>query len=1460
MTTASHVSSGAGDAPVHASAASAVSGANSGTKTFIPSPEQAAVLGAPVDADVLVVAGAGSGKTFTMTQRIIALTEHHVPPERILGLTFTKKAAAELLSRVCAAMPDGIFKPEVSTYDAFFQSIVRQYGLLVGFDRNTQPLSEAGALQLVAEVVGRHMDLVAGRDMGVFSTLVTDVHDLSDAISGAMIGRGCVSMDQAIERVRTWDQAFVAQLDRVIGERPVPESIAPLPRRPRGKKDLERRLAQWRDECGPVLQANCLVNVSALRDVARDRDVLLTMVEDYARTKRRLNMAEFSDFTVAAFQLVSRFPSIGDEYRRRYSHVLLDEYQDTSTTQATLLAAIFHAGERDRSAVSAVGDPFQSIYAWRGASPGAFRMFQHDFGMDPAQRPRTLSVTRRNARIVLDAANNLTLPLRRAPRRAGSSLLHEVDVPALKAMPDKELGTLGVLGYQTLGQEIDGVTRFVRHARASGRSVAVLFRSKIRMPFFRDAFEAAGLSTLVVGHSALLQRPEVRDVLALLHVAGDHTDAASLMRLLATPRYAVGARDLAALAGIAEGLNVEYRFRALVQAGLARADAPKRTWASVVAEHRDKVANAVFLPDLLMRADLRELLRRAGTMSETGQDRVVRAGEALREVRRTVGRPLAQTVRAAVRALDLDIDTVVAQAIAHPDAPLRPALAHAPLDAVTELVDTYAQEIAEGSTASLSGFMAWVDALKDLPEESQGVPDVQADVTLMSIHQSKGLEWDAVAVVGLARSTFPSSQGDNLSITPDDGHPGTLDPDGRWTPPEYRETARTWLTNPAAVPVPMRVDADILPRFPRDAGATEDPIASLAGLNDVEDIDDEVFGTIRKVPELNVDDPDGPDHWALTQCEEYGRRLHADERRLAYVALTRARTEVLLTFSADGSLSRNPNEDGPAKPLDPERSASNFWMEIHDSLRGREGIVTPKCAADGADGSRTREGEERSITPEPPAGYFVGDDAIAAEDAIVEAAWREPLPERSDADTLPWPAGMSDRMRRILGESAAVVRRRAAQTESGIVQNGPDAEEPIDRSWDPQPRDRQHASDGRSSSERVPDEESLLLRARLLCDDPDLMAELVGRQPDGAHVSPAVSGSGAEPQTDTLRPANAADAAALAVTASTADGKPGSGSGSGSFDDAVREKALRLIAGRRNVTALQAIDGHMSDRESREYWRGIVRPIPRIASPAAQTGTRFHAWAERLLNQRMAPDEIDAPELERQDSKLGVWQRRLLDSPWATRTPAWAERQIVASIPELGGLIVDGKLDAVFYGPLDGEAEPQTDEDSARNAGGGTIGVADATDTADSTDMARTACMTDAADAADAANMTGAVGNGIRYTIVDWKTGRRPRTPEDISHKLAQLDLYRLLLSRIEGIPIDAIDAVLYYVSEPNPGRRMIPALHNSEAEIIRRFRNGAIPTDTDDEADEEMGDETGGGQETSAAGEHREGAMNITE
>lgn len=1395
---------------------------------FTDSPEQAKVVNAPTGDDVLVVAGAGSGKTYTMTRRIINLIAQGVPAERILGLTFTRKAASELLSRVSAAvLADGgderfanraFLKPEVSTYDAFFQTIVWQYGLLVGFDQNTQPLSQAGAIQLATTVVGRHMDILFEQDLGAFKTVVNGVLGLSHAIGNAMIGGSTTTMDEAIGRVRAWDQAFLAQLDIAIGDTPVPDE-APKAKVPtKNKKDTEETFAAKQEEYRAQLRDICVYKCAQLRDVTRRRETLLTLVEEYEREKRVQNMAEFSDFTIAAYQLVARFPSIGERYRRRYTHVLLDEYQDTSTTQAMLLATLFHpqsdadadrsssrwreaarsAGEwskdgvgLSRSAVNAVGDPFQSIYAWRGASPGAFRMFQKDFGMPSDAKPYPLSVTRRNTCIVLRAANNLTEPLRIPPRRAGSSLMREVDVANLSAMDNAAEGTIGVLGFATFGQEADAVARFAKQAIARYRKdaaataasdtphVAVLFRGKTHMAQFAQELERAGLTTLVVGYSALLERPEVQDLIALLHAAADHTDSASLMRLLATPRFGLGSESLTRLAGMAEDLDSQCRYRALVESGIigsgsdgARADdghdeatvstsidsglvseadggSDIATFAdpqvkAIVKQYRDRVPHAVFLIDMMMRDDLPSLLSRRGGFDETTSHRIIQAGEVLQRVHAVTNHPLKEVIDAAVRALSLDIDTIVAQAVKNPSQPVNPTQARSPLQSVAALVDTYTQEIVEGVNPTLRGFMSWVDSLGQIEEDTAAVPDTPADVVLMTIHQAKGLEWDAVAVVSMQSGVFPSNQG-GLHVELDAEHPGGGAGES-WTPPEYKATVRSWADDPAAVPAPVRVDAGILPRFPHDANPDDAPVETLRALDDVEVIDDEFYGDLRSKDIGDDMDVADPSSWYLTQEEEYGRRLLADERRLAYVALTRAKKDALLTYSQYSILDRDPSQylNRPGKRPSASKP-SVFWTEMQDSLCHESGLVSacksgsagysenadaiadssPDLAVAGAASGASAHPSLDQLGVDRPQGFFVGDHATEYERDVVEEAWNAPLEEREQGGGPTWPAKLSEEiLSKLTGGMSG---------DSGLVTDDPD---------------------------------SLLARARMLVEDPDLMPWSFGR-------------------------------------------------GEREIDRYVRRQAEHLLEhGRQNVTALQVRAGHMTQREERGYWRGLIRPIPRVASPAAGAGTLFHAWAEQFINAYGDGQSIDADGIGAYDSssietgtagtcrepvtresllhdlselemksdtltakerQLTVWQRRLAESTWSERRPAWAERQIVVSIPQLGDVIVNGKLDAVFHGGLDANDPTK------------------------------------------------------QYTIVDWKTGRKPRKPQDIEHKLVQLDWYRLLLSYIEHVPLDRIDATLYYLSEPDEGARELHARAKTEQEILAELSSG-IPEGSDND------------------------------
>ena len=1341
--------------------------------------EQSAIVDADVNEDLLVVAGAGSGKTMTMTSRIIALIRRGVPSEQILGLTFTRKAASELQSRVGAAVirrdqgrgasgvdPERNFlKPTVSTYDAFFQSIVRQYGLLVGMDQDTRPLSSAGAYQLASQVVADHLDLIfpAGSsaqdgdsdDLGsaTFSTTVNRVLGLTGAVTTSMISSDCPDFDQAVERIRAWDRAFVDRADQLIGDQPVPATEPTVSTSPpkRSKKETDEhyqgKIKDFRDKRRSIR----LYRVDTMRRAVLTREKLLTLVQDYQRAKRQANMAEFGDFTLAAFQLVERFPSISAQLRRRYSHVFLDEYQDTSTTQALLLAAIFHPqrlkedqGSADqapgRSAVTAVGDPFQSIYAWRGASPGAFRTFQAQFGMladrpdsgsgplsgvtafgrSQDQDPLTLSRTFRNSSWVLKAANQLTVPLRHRGQESRSEAeLREVDVARLRPREDADPGTVGLLGYSTGGQEIDGVVRFALRARelygnqGDAPHVAVLFRSKAALPRYRQALEAAGLSCQIVGYSSLFDRPEVMDLRALLSLICDHTDSDSLMRLLASARFGMDAADLSALASLAAKVNEDSQYRALVRAGLVESDSDPRRRREDLHRYRDQVPNDVFLVDLLLRDDLPDLLENSG-LSPRGRVLAAEAARVICQVQAESSAPLRQVVIAAIRALDLDVDLVLARSLANPERPLEPSQAKAGIQALLDQVDVYLSELPQGLGPSLRGFVSWLSSLDQSPEMPTDGDDRRADVALMTVHQAKGLEWDAVAVVGLKRGAFPSSQGDRLTVKPALDQPVVQSPDGPVY--QYNCTARTWLVDPQSVPVPVRADAMILPRFPHDAPLGADP-EDLLGRLDLTSLEEEAMGLSR---ESGMDDQARPvraDAIAPSQREQYGRRLLDDERRLIYVAATRARHDLLLTFSQD-SQAEAAALNTPAP--DPDK-ASNFWTELVELFQEEPDAVKLEQTEDAQEGQ-----------PTPPLGLFVGEHAQSYRQATVDRALEEVdqvAARDGQRDQALWPPVLNARTRAALNRSAAWVR----------------AGEPGDPAMPEEGDDGLYANAVRVLQ---------VSTGRLGVADDQLLTDL----------------------------------------------------------DLLRRTGRRILGhGASSVTAIQAGSAGGDPKMERDYWQGLVRPIPQVASPQAEAGTRFHDWARRFIlpeisapqglvdlpDQAEAPNLLDGPlgpgamaerarmlagldqERESLDSKadpvkarLLTWEQRLAESDWAERTPVWVERPIVAV---LAGSIVKGKLDAVFAGGLDPDRPD------------------------------------------------------LRYTIVDWKTGARPHGEESTNRRLVQLDFYRLLLSRLEGIGLSTIDACLYYVSEDRPQDRLIRARARTEEEILATLAEG-IPEQSDED------------------------------
>ncbi|UQA87628.1 ATP-dependent helicase [Gardnerella vaginalis] len=1377
--------------------------ANVTTVKSKPSVEQDRVINAPTNQDVLIVAGAGSGKTYTMTRRVIQLIQSSVAPESILGLTFTNKAAAELLSRVSAEVSasgaKSFLKPEVMTYDAFFQSIVRRYGLLVGFNQNTMPLSDAGAMEIIKSIIGKYLDNPQNHNKNLnklydFDTLCSDVMKLCAEISCSMIGvdaqgNTCSSVPQAVQKIREWNNEFAEHLKNVIGnkkvESPLPAKSPAIPKYRKVKKtagmsaeDVTKISAEkFKQACKKYEKYwddSCLQLCVNLYNSCVKRDILLDLVLQFDAEKKRVNMAQFSDFTIAAYYLVTHFPSICAQYKNQYSQVLLDEYQDTSTTQAMLINTLFHAendGDNDgdfasskRTHVMAVGDPFQAIYSFRGASTGAFCKFEQDFNINE-QNKYSLTVTRRNSLFILKVANALTEPMRgengdnstqNASRRFSSIDDREVQVETLKPKEDAPNGTIAALFMPSQAEEIDAVVRFAQKIiekqekqESQGSQVsqvsrepqlAILFRSKANMPKYAEKLESAGIRTSIVGYSSLIEKPAVKDVLSLLKVVQDHSDSNSLMRLLATPRFALSTSDLGALAAIANSANTEYLYNIYSSAGLLEADLPKSQWDSAVRNLRNKansgeisgqvinIYGGVYLADLIMRdfstKNDQWVNQMQQKLSIRGFDAVKRLSKILHNVEGIQRNSLTNVMQAAVQALNVDIDTAVGSALKYKDFSNQIILddMRSVLDSLNAIVETYIQEMGEWQDVSLRGLISWIDSAKNLDSQSgssvsSSSQTEPAQVVLMTVHQSKGLQWPAVAVVGLNEGAFPSNQGDSLKVD-DNG----------------QASARIPIEFGASVPSALRVDANILPHFPHTVTRAEamHPEKAMQSLDSVQKIFDEIkpdrikalcdfAEAVKEVDSCDSSDSgdflseetrrvynayksqQNVDSMPFTQSEERGIQLHMDERHLMYVALTRAKFAALLTGSATS---------GDSAQSGRKRSASVFLNESINAIKNLNGAIeVQRCDSNEENKTESKESEE--YEEQDVFGFIAGDDA---QEFAAEFSKIAPQSDSSSLEpTLKWPCTLSSTIEKSLIESAKLVENCDSDLESVY-----------DSSINTNPK-------------------SLLYKAKIFIQDADLTSQ------------------------------NDCDYSL----------------------EELAEKVNKISSGSRlNVTSLQKISKIAQNAKTSVYNNllACIRPIPSIPSIDANLGTKFHAWAQQFVDSA-TPSEfcacyewknivkhgislektpenrqkvIDDFNQSRKDSDsqscaLNQWKQRLIESRWAKRVPLAAEMPILMQIDDsaFADRIINGTLDAVFAGGLD---------------------------------------------AGDTTKL---------YTIVDWKTGKRPKSVEDIRLKLEQLDWYRMLLARATNVDLRCIDATLYYVSEARAENREIHALCKTRDEIL---------------------------------------------
>ena len=409
----------------------------------------------------------------------------------------------------------------IATYNAFAGSLVREHGLRIGVDPDSTLITGARAWQIAVRIVEeRTAPLPVDRPGAAASVLL--------ALEGAL-SENLLTVDEAAER-----------LDELVA---LMEGIGSV----RGCRTLVRGAPEALTARLGMLEA-----VAAYRDY-----------------KRRHALLDFGDQIALGCRIAEEAPEVARQLRERHRAVLLDEFQDTSVAQIRLLSALF-AG----SGVTAVGDPNQAIYGWRGASAGALDAFHERFNPDGAAGSPVLplSTAWRNDRAILRAANVTSSPLRRREARPGDPEAVRIPVEELRERPGdgpQEGRVVGAFVQDPL-QEARTIAAFMEERWGPDAQMAVLCRTRAQIAPIAEALEERGVPYEVIGLGGMLDVPEVADVRAALTVAADPERGERLMRLLTG--QGLGAADLAALAALARDQVRAPRRRDDGGAGAGRAD------------------------------------------------------------------------------------------------------------------------------------------------------------------------------------------------------------------------------------------------------------------------------------------------------------------------------------------------------------------------------------------------------------------------------------------------------------------------------------------------------------------------------------------------------------------------------------------------------------------------------------------------------------------------------------------------------------------------------------------------------------------------------------------------------------------------------------------------------------------------------------------------------------------------
>jgi DNA helicase-2/ATP-dependent DNA helicase PcrA len=588
---------------------------------------------------LLIVAGAGSGKTRVLTHRIAwLLAERGVHPGEIMSITFTNKAAAEMKERVDALVGRRSAAMWVSTFHSMCVRILRR----------------------------------EAKHLGVRSAF--SVYDADD--TRRLVG--LVARDLELDPKKFAPRAIAAQVSNLKNELLGPDDAAE-----RATNDYERKVA----EVYGVYQARL----------------------------RTANAFDFDDLIMETVALLQRLPAVAEYYRRRFRHVMVDEYQDTNHAQYVLVRELVAPADEGVAPgeLCVVGDSDQSIYAFRGANIRNIIEFEQDF---PNARTILLEQNYRSTQTILSAANRV---IARNPDRRDKRLWSD------RGDGEKVVGYVADNEHDEaafVAQEID---RLVDSGEVRNSDVAVFYRTNSQSRVFEDVFLRVGLPYKVVGGVRFYERKEVRDALAYLRVLSNPEDTVSLRRILNVPKRGIGERAEEMVATYADRERISF-----AQGLRVAAEQPQRIPGLVTRSARCIAGFVDVLDGLTEMAErgesAAELLE--AVYARTGYTAELEASEDPQDASRLDN--LAELVTVA---REFAGDAAVA------DLAVEPEFAAEPEPGVPE----------PGSLAAFLERVALVADADSIPDNDEGM------VTLMTLHTAKGLEFPVVFLTGWEDGVFP---------------------------------------------------------------------------------------------------------------------------------------------------------------------------------------------------------------------------------------------------------------------------------------------------------------------------------------------------------------------------------------------------------------------------------------------------------------------------------------------------------------------------------------------------------------------------------------------------------------------------------------------------------------------------------------------------------------------------------